>query len=112
MAHKKAGGSTRLGRDSQAQRLGVKAFTGQQVLSGNIIVRQRGSRLYAGQNVGKGKDDTLYALTDGVVRFSKKTRISFTGKREEMQLVSVQSTETISSRVPLSKTNGASQAAA
>lgn len=74
MAHKKAGGSSRNGRDSNAQRLGVKKFGGQQVIAGNIIVRQRGTRFYPGNNVGMGKDHTLFALGDGVVQFRYKTR--------------------------------------
>jgi large subunit ribosomal protein L27 len=69
MAHKKAGGSSRNGRDSQSKRLGVKKFGGQEVIGGNIIIRQRGTRVYAGVNVGMGKDHTLFALTEGRVRF-------------------------------------------
>ena len=69
MAHKKAGGSSRNGRDSESKRLGVKKFGGEQVLAGNIIVRQRGTRWYPGTNVGLGKDHTLFALTDGRVTF-------------------------------------------
>ena len=69
MAHKKAGGSSRNGRDSESKRLGVKKFGGEQVLAGNIIVRQRGTRWYPGTNVGLGKDHTLFALTDGRVAF-------------------------------------------
>lgn len=72
MATKKAGGSTRNGRDSHAKRLGVKKFGGQAVLAGNIIIRQRGTRYHAGSNVGMGKDHTLFALTDGYVLFTKK----------------------------------------
>ncbi|UCH52759.1 MAG: 50S ribosomal protein L27 [Pseudomonadota bacterium] len=72
MAHKKAGGSSRNGRDSQAQRLGVKRFAGQQVLAGNILVRQRGTQFHPGNNVGIGKDDTLYALATGKVVFETK----------------------------------------
>lgn len=67
MAHKKGGGSSRNGRDSQSQRLGVKVFGGQQVRSGNILVRQRGTRIKPGQNVGVGSDDTLFATADGIV---------------------------------------------
>lgn len=67
MAHKKGGGSSRNGRDSQSQRLGVKIFGGQRVRSGNILVRQRGTRIKPGRNVGKGKDDTLFATVDGIV---------------------------------------------
>ena len=69
MAHKKAGGSSRNGRDSAGRRLGVKKFGGEAVLAGNIIVRQRGTRWYPGTNVGIGKDHTLFALTDGRVSF-------------------------------------------
>ncbi|MEE4287910.1 MAG: 50S ribosomal protein L27 [Erythrobacter sp.] len=71
MAHKKAGGSSRNGRDSQSKRLGVKKFGGQDVVGGNILVRQRGTRFYPGANVGLGRDHTLFALADGVVRFHK-----------------------------------------
>ncbi|NLY40665.1 MAG: 50S ribosomal protein L27 [Desulfovibrionales bacterium] len=83
MAHKKAGGSSRNGRDSAGQRLGVKKFGGQTVLAGNILVRQRGTKVHPGQNVGVGKDYTLFALIDGQVKFEKyvrknkvKTRVS------------------------------------
>ena len=69
MAHKKAGGSSRNGRDSQSKRLGVKKFGGETVVPGNIIVRQRGTKYYPGSNVGMGKDHTLFALTDGRVAF-------------------------------------------
>jgi large subunit ribosomal protein L27 len=69
MAHKKAGGSSRNGRDSESKRLGVKKFGGEAVVAGNIIVRQRGTRWYPGSNVGLGKDHTLFALTDGKVAF-------------------------------------------
>ena len=70
-AHKKGGGSTRNGRDSNAQRLGVKRGDGQYVLAGNILVRQRGTHIQAGEGVGKGSDDTLFALRDGQVKFSR-----------------------------------------
>ena len=72
MAHKKAGGSSRNGRDSAGRRLGVKKFGGQVVISGNIIVRQRGTVHHAGDNVGIGKDHTLFALAHGIVKFTKK----------------------------------------
>ena len=72
MAHKKVGCSTRNGRDSESKRLGVKVFGGQEVLAGNIIVRQRGTRFHPGANVGCGKDHTLFAKSDGVVEFSVK----------------------------------------
>lgn len=71
MATKKAGGSSRNGRDSESKRLGVKRFGGQHVLSGNILVRQRGTKFHAGRNVGMGTDHTLYATVEGVVEFSK-----------------------------------------
>lgn len=80
MAHKKAGGSSRNGRDSHAQRLGVKRFGGEQVLAGNILVRQRGTKIHPGLNVGIGKDDTLFAKANGTVRFERigrdKKRVS------------------------------------
>lgn len=72
MAHKKAAGSTRNGRDSESKRLGVKLFGGQAATAGNIIVRQRGTRFHAGQGVGIGRDHTLFALTDGKVQFQTK----------------------------------------
>ena len=79
-AHKKGVGSTKNGRDSDAQRLGVKKTDGQPVIAGNIIVRQRGTNVHPGVNVGKGSDDTLYALVDGVVKFERtknnKKRVS------------------------------------
>ncbi|MEW8013353.1 MAG: 50S ribosomal protein L27 [Candidatus Sedimenticola endophacoides] len=72
MAHKKAGGSTRNGRDSESKRLGVKIFGGQSVTAGSIIVRQRGTRFHDGENVGCGRDHTLFATADGVVKFEIK----------------------------------------
>ena len=71
MAHKKAGGSTRNGGDSESKRLGVKIYGGQPAVAGNIIVRQRGTKYHPGRNVGVGRDYTLFALTDGVVKFSR-----------------------------------------
>jgi len=80
MAHKKGGGSSRNGRDSNAQRLGVKRFGGQLVSAGSILVRQRGTKMHPGNNVGIGSDDTLFALIDGVVKFERfgkaKQRVS------------------------------------
>ena len=81
MAHKKAGRSTRNGRDSESKRLGVKRYAGENVLAGNILVRQRGTKFHPGTNVGKGKDDTLFAKETGVVTFeikgpSKRTTVS------------------------------------
>jgi len=77
MAHKKGGGSTKNGRDSNAQRLGVKKFGGESVVAGNIIIRQRGTHVHPGKNVGLGKDYTIYSLIDGHVKFERrdKTRL-------------------------------------
>ena len=74
MAHKKAGGSTKNGRDSNAQRLGIKRFGGEVVVAGNILVRQHGNRFHPGLNVGQGKDFTLYSLIDGTVKFQRGQR--------------------------------------
>jgi large subunit ribosomal protein L27 len=72
MAHKKAGGSTKNGRDSESKRLGVKIYGGQAARAGNIIIRQRGTKVHPGENVGIGKDDTLFSLVDGIVQFVRK----------------------------------------
>ncbi len=77
MATKKAGGSSSNGRNSAGRRLGIKKFGGEFVISGNIIVRQRGTKFFPGENVGKGRDDTLFSLTDGKVVFSEKKRRKF-----------------------------------
>jgi len=82
MAHKKAGGSSKNGRDSESKRLGVKRFGGEQVVPGNILVRQRGTHFHPGTNVGKGSDDTLYAKTDGLVKFQIHA-----GKRKKVHIV-------------------------
>lgn len=74
MAHKKGTGSTRNGRDSNSKRLGVKRYGGEVVKAGNILVRQRGTKIYPGNNVGKGSDDTLFALIEGIVKFEYKSR--------------------------------------
>ena len=74
MAHKKAGGSSRNGRDSPGQRLGVKRFGGQKVRAGNILIRQRGTKIHPGENVGVGRDYTLFAKVDGIVQFERKDR--------------------------------------
>jgi large subunit ribosomal protein L27 len=74
MAHKKGVGSSRNGRDSESKRLGVKRFGGQFVRAGNILARQRGTKFHPGNNVGRGSDDTLFALTDGVVKFERKDK--------------------------------------
>ena len=72
MAHKKAGGSSRNGRDSGGQRMGVKKYSGQQVQAGNILVRQKGTRIFPGENVGMGRDFTLYATVDGIVKYEPR----------------------------------------
>ena len=82
MAHKKAGGSSRNGRDSEGRRLGVKKFGGEQVIPGNIIVRQRGTKWHPGENVGMGKDHTIFALVEGQVQFATKR-----GKRAYVSVV-------------------------
>lgn len=73
MAHKKGTGSTRNGRDSNSKRLGVKRYSGEKVTAGSILIRQRGTKVYPGNNVGIGKDDTLFALIEGIVKFENKT---------------------------------------
>lgn len=89
MAHTKAGGSTKLGRDSAAQRLGVKLFGGQLVRSGNILVRQRGTRMEAGTGVGTGADHTLFAMRDGKVSFTTGRVTKFTGRKIRRTIVSI-----------------------
>ena len=80
MAHKKAGGSTRLGRDSQPQYLGTKTDDGQPIRAGGVIVRQRGTTIHPGKNVKKGKDDTLFSLVSGIVKFTQRKKMRFDGK--------------------------------
>lgn len=82
MAHKKGVGSTKNGRDSESKRLGVKKSDGQFVLAGNILVRQRGTNVHPGENVGKGSDDTLFALVDGTVKFER-----FSGNRKRVRVL-------------------------
>ena len=89
MAHKKAGGSTSLGRDSQAQRLGVKMTDGQMAHPGCILVRQRGTKIHAGKNVRRGSDDTLYAAVDGLVKFSTRKKTKFDGHLRMTKIVNV-----------------------
>lgn len=89
MAHRKAGGSTQLGRDSISKRLGVKIYGDQKVSIGNIIIRQRGTKYHPGKNVKRGEDDTLFSLVDGVVKFQSKKVRSFTGSLEDRMFVSV-----------------------
>jgi len=89
MAHTKAGGSTKLGRDSAAKRLGVKKFDHQTVNAGNVLIRQRGTKWYPGLNTKKGQDDTIYALKDGIVQFSIKKKKDFTGQTKKVSVINV-----------------------
>ncbi|MDP2856207.1 MAG: 50S ribosomal protein L27 [bacterium] len=89
MAHTKAGGSTKLGRDSAAQRLGVKLYGGQMARAGAVLIRQRGSKFLAGNNVGIGKDDTLYALKSGTVKFFTVQKTGFNGKKRVAKKISI-----------------------
>jgi large subunit ribosomal protein L27 len=89
MAHTKSSGTTKLGRDSESKRLGVKLHDGQKVVIGNILVRQRGSRYIPGLGVRKGNDDTLYAVKEGVVKFATKRKMKFDRRRREVKVVSV-----------------------
>jgi large subunit ribosomal protein L27 len=89
MAKTKQGGSSRLGRDSAAQRLGIKVTAGEKVKVGMIIIRQRGAKYLAGKNVKKGSDDTIYAMKDGIVHFGSKTKKHFDGSRRTAKIVSV-----------------------
>ncbi len=91
MAHTKAKGSTKLGRDSESKRLGVKRSAGSAVRAGEILVRQRGTKFYPGTNVRRGGDDTLYALVNGTVRFTTRKRVSFNGSRKFAKIVNVSS---------------------
>ncbi len=89
MAHKKAGGTTSLGRDSISKRLGVKIYGGQFAEAGNVIIRQRGTKYHLGKNMKKGADDTLYALVNGIVEFKTKKVREFTGKLVERIFVGI-----------------------
>lgn len=89
MATRKAGGSTRLGRDSISKRLGVKLYGGEKAEAGNIIIRQRGTKFHPGTNVRRGEDDTLYSVIAGIVRFNSKKVRSFTGKLVERTFVNI-----------------------
>jgi large subunit ribosomal protein L27 len=95
MAHKKGGGSTRNGRDSNAQRLGVKKFGGEKVLAGNILVRQRGTKFHPGANVMRASDDTLFATVDGVVQFGRKDKL-----RKKVSVIPYEALEVIAVEVP------------
>lgn len=89
MSHKKAGGSSKNGRDSNAKRLGVKLYAGQKVRAGSIIVRQKGNKFFAGENVDTGKDFTLFALKDGVIKFTEKRQKKYDGRVYRNRLVNV-----------------------
>lgn len=89
MAHTKAKGSSKLGRDSAGQRLGVKIFGGSFAQAGSIIIRQRGSKYYAGENVERGKDDTLFAVKSGIVNFKDKFIHKFNGRLDKIKVVSI-----------------------
>ena len=89
MAHTKSSGSTRLGRDSQAQYLGVKLYDGQIAKPGSIIIRQRGTKFIPGKNVRRGKDDTLYAIKTGTVKFKTKKKINFDSRKRTARVVEV-----------------------
>jgi len=89
MAHKKAAGSTKNGRDSVAKRLGVKIYGGQVVKAGNIIVRQRGTQFFPGENTGMGKDHTIFALEEGTVKFTEKQLVKYNGQVHKDKFVSV-----------------------
>jgi large subunit ribosomal protein L27 len=93
MSKTKAGGSTRLGRDSAGQRLGVKLFGGQFARAGQILIRQRGTKWEPGENVAKGKDDTLYAKIDGHIKFTKKELRKYTGKLKRKTIVNIEPVE-------------------
>ncbi|HOK17185.1 MAG TPA: 50S ribosomal protein L27 [Candidatus Paceibacterota bacterium] len=89
MAHTKSGGSTRLGRDSTAKRLGVKKFDGELVKPGNVLIKQRGTKWYPGKNTRISKDDTIYAIKEGIVKFEEKRKYSFVGKKKKVSVVNV-----------------------
>ncbi len=89
MSKTKAAGTTRLGRDSQSKRLGVKLFAGQRAQAGNVLIRQRGTRFLAGKNVRKGADDTLYAGRSGVIAFTTKRKTRFDGKQRVAKMIHI-----------------------
>lgn len=89
MAHTKAKGSTKLGRESESKRLGVKLYDGEPVLPGEVIIRQRGTKYYPGTNVRRGGDDTLYAAVKGVIKFADKRRVHFDGRPKTVKVVNV-----------------------
>ncbi|MDD3488026.1 MAG: 50S ribosomal protein L27 [Candidatus Pacebacteria bacterium] len=89
MARTKAGGSTKLGRDSRPKSLGLKVADGQEVRTGNVLIRQRGTKWHPGTNTGLGEDDTIFSLKDGIVKFSTKRKKSFTGKIKRVSVINV-----------------------
>lgn len=89
MAHTKSGGSTQLGRDSESKRLGVKLYDGQIAKTGNIIIRQRGSKYIAGFNAKMGNDDTIYAIKGGAVKFTEKKKNCFNGNKKSVKIVNI-----------------------
>jgi large subunit ribosomal protein L27 len=94
MAHKKAGGSTRLGRDSNAQRLGVKLYGGQVAKAGSIIIRQRGTKVHPGENTMLGKDDTIFSVADGTIKFYDRKKKKYDGNLVMTKFVKVEPTKT------------------
>jgi large subunit ribosomal protein L27 len=90
MAHTKSGGSTKLGRDSEAKRLGVKVFAGEYVEPGMVLVRQRGLKFYPGAGVRRGGDDTLYAIRAGIVRFRERIKTKFDGSRKAIKVLEIE----------------------
>lgn len=99
MAHKKAAGSTSLGRDSESKRLGVKLSDGQIAKAGNIIIRQRGTKYFPGIGVRRGNDDTLYAVADGFIKFTTKKLLKFDGKLRTTKVVNITNTREITPKV-------------
>lgn len=89
MSHKKAGGSTHLGRDSRPQYLGVKVHDGEKIRTGMVIIRQKGTRVHPGKNVKRGKDDTLYSMLNGIVKFTQKKKMKFNGELKMTKFASV-----------------------
>jgi large subunit ribosomal protein L27 len=90
MAHTKSGGSTKLGRDSEAKRLGIKLFDGMIARPGMVIVRQRGTKFLPGKGVKRGGDDTLYAIKSGIVKFKERTKVRFDGRRRKVSVVEIE----------------------
>lgn len=100
MSHKKAGGSTKNGRDSRSKRLGVKLFGGQKAVAGNVLIRQKGNKFFAGDNVGTGKDFTLFALADGVVEFTEKRQKKYNGRVYRNKFVNIKPVQQAAPKKP------------